>query len=165
MATRGIVAVGTKENWRGVYNHYDSYPTGLGRDLFEHIKTQSDVQTFANNLLQFDDWRNYLRGGICPYCGKKTTQPHSITGILLRETEEGVFLDPNGLYHKHHTAQNQREFTPEQIAHTDCEWLYVVEAETNQMHVFELKRQDGAKIAHLKASVDLTADAPRWAAL
>ena len=38
MSTRGCVAIGTPDAWRGVYNHYDSYPTGLGSAVWHHIQ-------------------------------------------------------------------------------------------------------------------------------
>ncbi len=38
MSTRGSVAIGTPKNWRGVYNHWDSYPTGLGRSIWQHLQ-------------------------------------------------------------------------------------------------------------------------------
>ena len=41
MSTRGIVAVGTPTKWRGVYNHNDSYPDGLGEDLKRLAQTRS----------------------------------------------------------------------------------------------------------------------------
>jgi hypothetical protein len=30
MSTRGVIAVGTKSNWRGVFNHFDSYYSVVG---------------------------------------------------------------------------------------------------------------------------------------
>jgi len=38
MATRGCVAVGDENNWRGVYNYFDSYPTYLGYDLADELR-------------------------------------------------------------------------------------------------------------------------------
>ncbi|MEM3658424.1 MAG: hypothetical protein QXQ66_08445 [Candidatus Hadarchaeum sp.] len=78
MSTRGCVAVKMGNGWVGVYNHSDSYPTGLGKELWDHLKTQ-DLRAFAEELLRYDDWRNYLVGGTCPYCGQRgLSQPHSI---------------------------------------------------------------------------------------
>lgn len=37
MSTRGAIAYRTGDGWEGVYNHSDSYPTGLGRDLWHFI--------------------------------------------------------------------------------------------------------------------------------
>lgn len=90
MSTRGCVAIGTPEKWRGVYNHWDSYPTGLGQEVWQQLKTLLNegkaLEEFSHELLSYDDWRAYLAKGLCEYCGKRTTQPHSISGaIFLRE--------------------------------------------------------------------------------
>ncbi|MCX7008349.1 MAG: hypothetical protein NTY53_14060, partial [Kiritimatiellaeota bacterium] len=83
MSTRGSVA------WRlpdgsalGVYNHSDSYPTGLGADVFAAAKKMG-VASLIAELLQYGDWRELGSGGICQYCGKKTGQPHSISGGIV----------------------------------------------------------------------------------
>jgi hypothetical protein len=87
MSTRGCVAIGTPSKWRGVYNHWDSYPTCLGRAVWEHLQTTlkngKTLEEFARELLTYDDWRAYLNQGICEYCGKRTTQPHSISGVIF----------------------------------------------------------------------------------
>lgn len=41
MNTRGIVAVGTPAHWNGVYNHFDSYREGLGKELKEMAESMS----------------------------------------------------------------------------------------------------------------------------
>jgi hypothetical protein len=93
MSTRGCIAVGTLKNWKGIYNHSDSYPTWLGPELWEHlIRQQLEGKTLAEigrNILSFDDWRNYLQAGLCEYCGKLTGQAHSIRGDVYRTA-----LDP-----------------------------------------------------------------------
>lgn len=84
MSTRGAVAVGTAEKWSGVYNHFDSYFGGLGEEVWEHVQKNKDrLADFAKDILSFDDWRAYLDGGICQYCGKKTGQPHTINGQIM----------------------------------------------------------------------------------
>jgi hypothetical protein len=89
------VAVGTPKKWEGLYNHFDSYPSGLGAELYEHLTRQIVVErkTLAevcDNILKFDDWRNYLKGGVCEYCGKITGQAHTISGAICAHgsTEE-----------------------------------------------------------------------------
>lgn len=87
MSTRGCVAIGTEAKWTGVYNHYDSYPTGLGKELWDHLRGK-DLTKFAEEMLRYDDWRNYLNGGTCEYCGKKGQgQPHGISGVICVREE------------------------------------------------------------------------------
>ncbi len=92
MSTRGSVAIGTPSNWRGVYNHWDSYPTGLGRDVWQHLQevlaNGTSLEEFARELLTYDDWRAYLNRGICEYCGKRTSQPHTISGVIACRTDK-----------------------------------------------------------------------------
>jgi len=87
MSTRGCVAIGTLASWRGVYNHWDSYPTGLGQQVWQHLQSGlangKTLEEFACELLTYDDWRAYLNKGICEYCGKRTTQPHTISGVIF----------------------------------------------------------------------------------
>jgi hypothetical protein len=33
MGTRGCIAIAQGDGWQGVYNHWDSYPTELGKQL------------------------------------------------------------------------------------------------------------------------------------
>jgi hypothetical protein len=41
------VAIGTEAEWRGVYNHSDSYPTELGRAVWEFIEIVDDLNLGA----------------------------------------------------------------------------------------------------------------------
>jgi len=87
MSTRGCVAIRKKDGgWVGVYNHSDSYPTCLGKEVWNHLQGR-DLKRFAEDLLRFDTWDNYLQEGVCPYCGKKgLSSPHSIGGEILGRT-------------------------------------------------------------------------------
>lgn len=38
MLARGCIAIKTKDGWRGIYNHWDSYPSWLGKELWDFIK-------------------------------------------------------------------------------------------------------------------------------
>lgn len=85
MSTRGCVAIAMPEGkWVGVYNHSDSYPTGLGKELWDYLYQDGvALEGFAETLLHYDDWRNFLAGGVCPYCGKVGKgQPHDISGAV-----------------------------------------------------------------------------------
>lgn len=84
MSTRGIVAVGTKRDWKGTYNHSDSYPTGLGKEMYERIirerLTGKTLAEIGHDVLSFDSWSSYTSGGVCQFCGKMAGSPHSYSG-------------------------------------------------------------------------------------
>lgn len=48
MGTRGAIARAVSDGWVGKYHHWDSYPRGLGRSLWNHLHGhfQSDVEKF-----------------------------------------------------------------------------------------------------------------------
>ncbi len=140
MSTRGCVAVGTPKNWRGIYNHSDSYPTYLGAELFEHlIREQLAGKTFAEigeSILRFDDWRNYLAGGVCQYCGKITGQPHSISGgIYGKEVENGKYPDPQAKHHHHNDLNEDNLITSDNPDPLFIEWVYVIDPNLQVIHV------------------------------
>ena len=89
MATRGCVAVGDERNWRGVYNHWDSYPTCLGYDLADELAywlkdLRRTLKEFCDELLKYTDWREFKSAGVCPYCGKVGQgAPHSINALIF----------------------------------------------------------------------------------
>jgi hypothetical protein len=38
LSTRGVIARGMNRGWAGVYNHFDSYPTGQGRAIWASLR-------------------------------------------------------------------------------------------------------------------------------
>lgn len=83
MSIRGAVAVGTLANWRGVYCHSDSYRTWLGKRLYEHLQAELSsgkmLAEVGEDILHFDDWRNYLKSRVCEYCGQMRSQPRGFS--------------------------------------------------------------------------------------
>jgi hypothetical protein len=168
MATRGCIAVGTPDKWRGVYNHWDSYPSWLGARLAEHLRNEiNNGKTFrqiCEDILKYDDWRNYLNGGVCPYCGRKGSQPHSISIILfmpqnevervlktddsdLKPHEVEVknnlrktgYPDPEMRYHKHEITDVERlkdlQITSEDVDPLGIEWVYVLNPNEERIYI------------------------------
>lgn len=81
MSTRGAVAWGNLDSWTGLYNHFDSYPSGLGKDVWDKLK-ELGPQEFISQVSAHSNWLSYLRGGLCPYCGK-VASPTTISGSLF----------------------------------------------------------------------------------
>lgn len=94
MTTHGVVAIGNKDRWVGIYNQQDSYPSCLGKDVWDTIKEYGNLNKFVRDLLKYDDWINFLNKGVCPYCGKKGFgRPYNMVGLCEwteGKTEEGV---------------------------------------------------------------------------
>ena len=94
MSTRGFVGIGTPDHWDARYNHWDSYPTALGADVWhtaqQFLQQDGHLQGFARRLLGFTDWRQMTSDGICEYCGQHTGHPHSINGRI-------AFIDRDAL--------------------------------------------------------------------
>jgi DNA-directed RNA polymerase subunit RPC12/RpoP len=168
MSTRGCVAIKTEDGWRGVFNHWDSYPTGLGKELWHHLrrtredectyrclecgkefkgrlaipvyhnkeitaikcpycrgKIARDLKEFAEKLLQYGDWREYLNKGVCEYCGKPKGQPCNISGRIflpVKKTEEEI--------REYYEAMPWAKDNPEQVRQSiesDLEILHNIE--------------------------------------
>jgi len=158
MATRGCVAIGNERRWRGVYNHSDSYPTYLGREVWHKVR-EMGVEAFCRELLKFTDWREFLNAGVCPYCGRRGVgQPHSIRGDVwlalytlqhggsiddieeewIRENVRRTgFVDPDCKCHEHTLDDGSR---PEDHHITSkcpdplyIEWVYIINPERRTM--------------------------------
>ena len=122
MSTRGCVAVGTLEKWIGCYNHRDSYPTSLGCEVWKTLQVNPN---FLEELLEHDDWRSFLAGGICEFCGKKRGRPHSIRSGQFPNgwsaALHGTFPDPEAMFHMHYEGS----VTEYQIYHDDADPLMI----------------------------------------
>lgn len=70
MSTRGVIARKTGSGFRGVYHHWDGYPSGLGKYLFElrWRRFKGDTQKMLKFLIDEhpNGWSsigNYLKSG------------------------------------------------------------------------------------------------------
>lgn len=177
MSTRGAVAIKTETGWRGVYNHFDSYPEGLGKDVWDHLKTQVDsLKDFATKLLETDDWRNYLGGGLCEYCGKRGLgQPHTINGTIIGK--DGI-PDPEAKDHMHGDLGDK--ITNDNNDALFIEYVYVIDVDEKTMTILTNVRLEGTtevthpnretydspNYGHSKVvTVSLDGDEPDWEAL
>lgn len=170
MSTRGVVAVGKIQKWRGVYNHFDSMPPGLGKELWQHLHQQilaegKTLAEIASNILLFDDWRAYLGGGVCEYCGKINGQPHTIqSDIYMRAHHGEEFPDPGSRGHKHNSMDAAAEqITSENSDPVFMEWVYVIEPAANTVHVLASEKGAGDKWVHVcVASLRIDGLPPHW---
>lgn len=154
MSTRGCVAVKKKDGWRGVYNHYDSYPTGLGPELWAELQ-EANLPEFAQRLLDSTDWRDYLSSGECKYCGREGVgQPHSISGKVMgfdkdlgggpdpdikRNLQLTGYPDPEAEYHSHALdggkSVEDTYVTSEDPDPLFLEWVYVLDPSSRSLEI------------------------------
>lgn len=153
MSTQGVVAVGDLTGWRGIYNNSDSYPTCLGANiratLVEKIAGGQSLRSISENILLFDDWRNFISGGVCPYCGKITTQPHSMSSdLVMNAGSPDDFPDPECLRHSHEAMDlEDLQITNEDIdAEPYLEWIYIINVKSRLIHVIDNRERYGGNL-------------------
>lgn len=163
MSTRGAVAVGTKDKWKGVFNHWDSYPRGLGKEVWDEVQDKG-IEAVAAGILGCGDWREYQSNGICEYCGKVTGQPHSIRGEVCiagvsdisdntsssikneimsrlkpeirKNLKETGYPDPEAKYHKHGQGVKD-QFDQDHADPLFLEWVYILDVAKRQIHILQ----------------------------
>jgi len=161
MATRACVAIKKGRSWKGVYNHWDGYPSGLGKDVWDYLHplkifsiSELYLEKFAEELLKYDDWRNFLNGGRCPYCGRVgLSQPHSINGKIIIEPKKDIeiaenikktgYPDPECKYHKHDNLEEIEPMTPKNSDPLFIEWVYVINVKKVEMEILKSVRTEG----------------------
>lgn len=155
MGTRGSVAwLDKKGEFVGVYNHWDSYPTGLGHEVLTQVRDLG-IDKVVKGLKIYGDWREYKAEGVCKYCGVVTGQAHTISGIALygdlptrtglgyndptfalaiKNIKETGFPDPDATAHLH-SDSHESQFDPR----TDplfMEWFYLLDEKLKAVHVY-----------------------------
>jgi hypothetical protein len=151
MSTMGIVAVGTITEWRGVFNSSSSSPTFLGKtlreDILEKIHAGKSLQSVCREILAYDSWESYQNGGLCPYCGNLTTQPHSMSAdLVIGFDSSDEFPDPDCLRHEHEPmdALEVAQFTSDTLEDdSSVEWIYVINPKLRIIHVIDNRAKYG----------------------
>lgn len=139
MSTRGSVAWNIHGFIIGVYNHFDSYPSQLGRQVWHYAK-ELGLPNLIKRLRQVGDWEEFLSGGVCEYCGKVAGQAQSIMPSNFncqRNLETGRFPeipDPEARYHEHGNSSKD-QFEPFKNG-LFMEWVYVLDEATNCIEVW-----------------------------
>lgn len=108
MSTRGCIArTANGEGWQGVYQHWDSYPTGLGKELWErlHSRYQGDIEALLVDAIDKhpSGWSSFP--DVC-YChsdyakrdgSKATDSPYykrdAPDGRMTEQTADPLFIE------------------------------------------------------------------------
>lgn len=88
MGTRSIIAKPVGDTWEGRYVHWDGYPTGVGKALFEAFGKFESVEAMREALIDAEPV------GWSILCGVDLTQPARWTDSLDEAPEERSALGP-----------------------------------------------------------------------
>jgi hypothetical protein len=88
MSTRAAIAVGTPEKWEGIYQHWDGYPAGLGKALWDMAhkkgvaKIRSDIFNHPGGFSSYPD-----------ECYCHTRKETLADGRLSSENDDPLFIE------------------------------------------------------------------------
>lgn len=131
MSTRGVIARAQGDGWVGVYQHFDSYPTGLGVRLWASVRDD-----FAGDVGRFLAYAvDAHRGGWSSYVGP-----------LEHRAVEGCYA---------HSRDGERESEMVYEERGECseatccplfiEWAYVFDSESRTMAVLASRRAESGQ--------------------
>ena len=137
------------------------------------------IKEFAERLLRYDNWQNFINHGVCEYCGKHGLgQLHNIDRMLLavpkvnseikKNLDETSYRDPKAKYHKHGSLIEK--MTRNNVDPLFIEWVYVIDPEKKTIKVLTRKKIENVRIKNGKeyysyfsiGEWDLTGFEPDW---
>lgn len=140
MGTRSVIARAMGDGFRGRYHHWDGYPTGLGKQLWELYHGH-----FGRNLAQM------LKVLIDDHPAGWSTIVHKDFGLspgyinLVLDGQHPEAKRPQCYCHgERHEVVN--EFTERDAAVAGCEWAYAFDGELRIMNVLASLHEDGTKM-------------------
>jgi hypothetical protein len=122
MSTRAVIArvTGTEGQFKGVYQHWDGYPNGLGKKLYMlYSKFNHDLNGMLRYLID-----EHLAGW-------------SVAG-------EECYCHPK----RHRDAETEPNWFTHENTESDIEWIYAFDVEANRMYVRD-NRHDAEEIVDL----------------
>lgn len=153
MSTRGYLGIKKKGELKGQYNHFDSYISGLGKELILYLNTlnKENMIEILNKTFDYieliDENSTPTREQIlyCKQCEvidlSVSSQSVSDWYCLLRDTQGrlDLYIDNKCKY-----MLNGNDFLQDDVF---CEYGYVINLDTNKLDIYILGK--------LKSSYDL----------
>lgn len=163
MSTRAVIAQAHGDTWEGRYHHFDGYPRGLGKQLYE-VYGQIGLERMKKLLLEEHPagWSTILECDINATPGYRELVRHD--GEPTRWTPEHdaweLTQGPRCYCHgDRHDTENWL-ITPDD--ETWCEWAYVLGEKEPVMTVFKNRGGVGAAQWKPVAVVRLDGQEPLW---
>ena len=132
MSTRGLVGFVVDGQVKATYNHYDSYPEGLGEDVVSFVKDGWFTREQVENLKLVDEstppteeekaaLREYADTGV-------STQSLDEWYVLLRNTQGDLAAILESGY-----MIDSEDFAADSLF---CEWGYLINIDTDKVEVY-----------------------------
>lgn len=135
MGTRGAYGFRINNTDKVTYNHYDSYPDELGRNVMNYIsKTDLTAMKEVAVDIQLVEWRSTPSPNLIrryrEYADLSVSrQKYQDWYCLLRKAQGDMFAFHNGLQH----MSDYREFLADSLF---CEWAYILNLDTERLECY-----------------------------
>jgi len=135
MATRGVIARETKNGFKGRYHHWDSYPSGLGKTLWNlyHGYFKRNLRRMLKVLID-----EHPAGWSTIVDKDFSLQPKFIEGEIQSKRPR---CRCHGDRH-----EKDLEITEENASRYGCEWAYVFNEEKKTMKIMKSFNEDGTEM-------------------
>ncbi|MBQ6632266.1 MAG: hypothetical protein IJH63_01520 [Methanobrevibacter sp.] len=142
MSTRGYYGIKKRGELKGSYNHWDSYPSGLGKDLVKELnKIKKDDRLKVLN--ETFDYIELIDSNIPPteeqkeVCQKANVVDLGVSNrslddwyCLLRKTQGDLSTYINKIVPY---MENGNSFLDDSLF---CEWAYIINLDTNKLEIY-----------------------------
>lgn len=142
MGTRGIYGLRKNKKDKTSYNHYDSYPSCLGEQMFGYIKKHSieEMNDLYDRLMLVDENKKI---------SELTEEEKNGLEILFSYDDKNELIDEDMYsllrnfqgdlenYDRYHTVNimcDSKDFIKNSLF---CEYGYIINLDTNELEVFE----------------------------
>lgn len=142
MGTRGIYGLRKNKKDKTSYNHYDSYPSCLGEQMFDYIKRRSieEMNDLYDRLMLVDENKKI---------SELTKEEKNGLEILFSYDDKNELIDEDMYsllrnfqgdlenYDRYHTVNimcDNHDFIKDSLF---CEYGYIINLDTNELEVFE----------------------------
>lgn len=142
MGTRGIYGFRKNKKDKTSYNHYDSYPSYLGEQMFDYIKKHSieEMNDLYDRLMLVDENKKISELTEEEKNGLEILFSYNDKNELIDEDMYSLLRNFQGdleKYDRYHTVNimcDSKDFIKNSLF---CEYGYIINLDTNELEVFE----------------------------
>ena len=184
MSTRGIIARPAGDSWEGIYHHWDSYPAGLGKALWDVYHGHFDHDAEAMLRVLIDEhrggWSNIVDADWAMPIGFRDIKPMSgSVRCNLEAYQKWLAQEEKGGPQCYCHGDRQEGPYPLIGPDDDCgaEWCYILNTKSKMMAVLEAVTRENEHAVGMfginpskskwliRANVNLEGGEPDWMAI